>query len=148
MRLKTIVAFLAISLFTFSGYSQQKVAKLVQFNNYTSNFEVPSGKTWVIHQIFSNYIADAGTDNEGNPTGKPVRIYIKTLNGDIKTDWQGNRFGPQVFQSNNTGATISFPLVFPEGTKFSLVIIKGNPGDCKAFEGSGYISFFEVTNNP
>jgi len=139
---------LILTLISFSASCQEKVAKLVQFNNFTANFEVPAGKTWVIQDIFSNFTPSVETGIDGNAKIKPVRIYIKTLNGDIKTDWQGNRFGPQVFQSTNTSATISFPLVFPEGTKFSLVIIQGDPGSCEAYNGSGYLSFFEIKNNP
>lgn len=139
------ILFLSFLALTIPGWSQEKIAKLMQFNNFTANFEVPAGKTWIIHQIFTSFTTDV---EPGTTQPKPIRIYIKTLNGDIKTDWAGNRFGPQVFQSNNTAATISYPIVFPESTKFSLVMIKGDPGSCAAFDGSGYISFDEVTNNP
>ena len=133
--------------FTNVGFSQKKEAKFQQFNNFTATFEVPAGKTWVIHQIFSSYASDVKINPDGSSSSSPVRIYFKTLNGDIKTDYQGNRFGPQVFQSNNSSATIAYPIVLPEKTKFSLIILKGDPGSCAMFEGTGYISYFEVTNN-
>lgn len=144
---QTLILVVALGVFSNSLFSQDKEAKLIQFNNFTANFEVPQGKTWVIHQIFSGFAAEIKTDANGSSQVIPVRIYIKTLNGDIKTDWQGNRFGPQVYQSNNTAATIAYPIVLPEGTKFSLVLIQGDPGNCSAYNGSGYISFFEVKNN-
>ena len=129
------------------GLSQVKVAKFQQFNNFSASFEVPLGKTWIINQIFSSFASDIITNEDGTSSVVPVRIFIKTLNGDIKTDYIGNRFGPQVYQSNNTGATVSYPIVLPESTKFSLVIIKGDPGNCTAYDGSAYMSFFELTNS-
>ncbi len=148
--MKTKVFFLALLiLFGFSskGIAQTKVAKFQQFNNFSATFEVPAGKTWIIHQIFSGFAAKTVSNADGTQEGLPVRIFIKTLNGDIKTDYAGNRFGPQVYQSNNTAATISYPIVFPENTKFSLVILQGDFGAFEAFNGTGYISFYEVTND-
>lgn len=145
-----ILSIITICFFVIAfnnSYSQEQSANFKQFNNFTSTFEVPSGKTWIVQQIFSSYTAEVVTNPDGSSSIVPVRIFIKTLNGDIKTDWQGNRFGPQVFQSNNTSATIQYPITLPAGTKFSLVIVKGDPGKCTAFDGSGYISFYEVTNN-
>lgn len=138
-----------ISLFTLlSAFSNQnKTPKFVQFNNFNATFEVPAGKTWVIHQIFSGFTTDVKTNADGSITSTPVRIFIKTLNGDIKTDFEGNRFGPQVYQSNNTAATIAYPIVLPEKTTFSLIILKGDPGACSAYDGTGYMSYYEVTND-
>ena len=135
-----------ICLLSFSTLAQKEEAKFQQFNNFTAQFEVPEGKTWVIQQIFSSFAADVTTNTDGTSEFTPVRIFIKTLNGDIKTDWEGNRFGPQVFQSNNTSAVISYPITLPEKTKFSLVVVKGNPGAFKSFDGSAYISYKELTN--
>ena len=137
-----MLSFLTLTL----SYSQQKEVKLQQFNNFTAQFEVPAGKTWVIEKIFSNFTSDVTLNSDGSISTGAIRIFIKTLNGDIKTDWQGNRFGPQVFQSNNTSATISFPITLPALTKFSLVIVEGDPGKCKAYSGSGYISYTEISN--
>lgn len=149
--MKTKILSLVLTTFIIGslniGLSQAKAAKFQQFNNFTATFEVPVGKTWIINQIFSSFTAEIKTNEDGSSEAVPVRIFIKTLNGDIKTDYQGNRFGPQVFQSNNTAATVAYPIVLPEKTKFSLVIVKGNPGNCSAFDGSAYMSFFEVTNN-
>jgi hypothetical protein len=128
-----------------TSIAQNKEVKLQQFDNFNAQFEVPEGKTWVIEKIFSNFTSEITVNPDGSIAVGAVRIFIKTLNGDIKTDWQGNRFGPQVFQSNNTSATISFPITFPSLTKFSLVIVEGNPGSCKAFSGSGYMSYTEIS---
>jgi len=137
-----------LTLFSWSSsFAQQKTAQFIQFNNFTANFTVPDGKTWIINQIFSSFSSEVKTNADGTKTIVPVRIFIKTLNGDIKTDYAGNRFGPQVFQSNNTAATVSYPIVLPEKTTFSLVIIKGDPGNCAAFDGSAYMSFYEMVNS-
>lgn len=138
---------LAAFLLLMSTTSQQKTPQFVQFNNFSASFEVPVGKTWVINQIFSSFTAEIKTNADGTTSPVPVRVFIKTLNGDIKTDYEGNRFGPQVFQSDNTAATISYPIVLPEKTTFSLVILKGDPGKCSMFDGTGYMSYYEVTND-
>ena len=132
--------FLFTCLWVTLAYTQQTNGHLKQFNNFSADFEVPKGKTWVIEQIFSSFAADIITNSDGSTDVVPVRIFIKAFNGDIKTDWQGNRFGPQVFQSNNTNSTIAYPITLPEGTKISFVLVKGDPGNCKAFEGSAYMS--------
>jgi len=147
MKSKIFISVLCLAFILTSANTQQKTPQFIQFNNFTGNFEVPVGKTWVINQIFSSFTSEVKTNPDGTTTIIPVRIFIKALNGDIKTDYAGNRFGPQVFQSNNTSATISYPIVLPEKTVFSLVIVKGDPGNCSAFDGSGYMSLFEVTNN-
>jgi hypothetical protein len=142
----TSFALVALVLL-MSTSSQQKTPQFVQFNNFSASFEVPLGKTWVINQIFSSFTSEVKTNVDGTTSPVPVRVFIKTLNGDIKTDHEGNRFGPQVFQSDNTAATISYPIVLPEKTTFSLVILKGNPGSCSPFDGTGYMSYYEVTND-
>lgn len=142
--------FIAFTLFFVVGLSaqgQEKSSKLQQFNNFTAQFEVPAGTTWMIQSIYSDFAAEVKKNAYGTETIVPVRIFIKTFNGDIKTDWQGNRFGPQVYQSDNTSATISYPIMLPEGTKFSLVIVAGSPGSFKRHDGTGYISITEIKNN-
>lgn len=146
MKMLNKILLLSILLIPFVGSTQAKEAKFVEFNNFTATFEVPEGKTWVIQTIFSNSVGELITNTDGTTTAAPVRIFIKTMNGNIKTDWQGNRFGPQVYQSNNKAGATSFPLTLPAGTKFSLVMISGDPGNCKEFNGSGFMSVYEVTN--
>lgn len=137
------ILFICITLFLMmSLIYQEKAAKFTQFNNFTAQFEVPAGKTWVIQQIFTSF-TEVNTNNQA----PAIRIFIKTLNGDIKTDYAGNRYGPQVFQSNNTAATVAYPIVLPEKTSFSLIMLKGDPGSCVAFDGTGYMSYYEVTND-
>ncbi len=138
--------FVAVLLTIGRVSAQSQSPKFIQFNNFSATFEIPAGKSWVIHQIFSNFSAGTLTNADGSKSAIPVRIFIKTLNGDIKTDYAGNRYGPQVYQSNSSSATVAYPIVLPEKTTFSLVIVKGDPGNCSAYDGSGYISFYEVTN--
>lgn len=141
-------SFFFLVIFSLTSITaQQKAPQFIQFNNFTASFTVPEGKTWVINQIFTSFSSEVKTNVDGTKTIVPVRIFIKTLNGDIKTDYAGNRFGPQVFQSNNTSATVAYPIVLPEKTTFSLVIVKGDPGNCSAFDGSGYMSLYEVVND-
>lgn len=137
--MKHLILLLGLTV-GLSTHAQKKEANLQQFNNFTASFEVPEGKTWHIYQIFSNFAEFSGAET------KAVHIYIKTLNGDIKTDHEGNRFGPQVYQSDNRNATIAYPIVLPENTKFSLVMLTGEPGNCTSFNGTGYMSFYEYTN--
>lgn len=138
---------ISLVLIPLLGTAQAKEAKFIEFNNFTANFEVPEGKTWVIQSIFSNAVGELIANADGTTSTTPVRIFIKTINGNIKTDWQGNRFGPQVFQSNNKAGATSFPITLPGGTKFSLIMISGDPGNCKDFNGSGFMSVYEVTNS-
>lgn len=142
------ISFVMVSiLFMATSFVlQDKSPKFVQFNNFSANFEVPAGKTWVIQQIFSSFTTDV-KPGDTSATLTPIRIFIKTLNGDIKTDYEGNRFGPQVFQSNNTATTVAYPIVLPEKTSFSLIILKGDPGACSTFDGTAYMSYYEVTND-
>ncbi|MFT4602722.1 MAG: hypothetical protein ACI857_002909, partial [Arenicella sp.] len=109
-----VLSILFVCLIGFSASAQKAETQFKQFNNFTAQFEVPEGKTWVIHQIFSSFAAEVVTETSGETSFTPIRIFIKTLNGDIKTDWEGNRFGPQVFQSDNTSAVISYPITLPE----------------------------------
>jgi hypothetical protein len=149
MSMRVLSSILLVSLMTVvtSFSNQSKSPKFIQFNNFSASFEVPAGKTWVIQQIFSGFTTEVKTNPDGTSKTLPVRIFIKTLNGDIKTDYEGNRYGPQVFQSDNTAATIAYPIVLPEKTTFSLVIVKGDPGACTAYDGTGYMSYYEMTND-
>ena len=144
--MKTLITTLLIAS-AACGFSQLKEAKFQQFNNFSATFEVPAGKTWEIQQVFSNYSDGVVTNADGTTENVPVLIYIKTLNGDIKTDYEGKRFGPLVYHSDNNKATMSYPIVLPENTKFSLVILSGEPENCKMFNGTGYMSWFEVKND-
>jgi hypothetical protein len=141
------ISLILFLFFATSSIAQVKTGHLKQFNNFSSQFEVPEGQTWVIEQIFSSFAADITTGENGESEIVPIRIFIKTFNGDIKTDWEGNRYGPQVYQSNNSNSTVAYPLTLPEGTKISFVILKGDPGNCKAFDGSAYLSYYEIKND-
>jgi hypothetical protein len=147
IRILSTVLLISLAAVVASFSNQNKTPKFTQFNNFSASFEVPAGKTWVIQQIFSGFTTEVKTNADGTAETMPVRIFIKTLNGDIKTDYEGNRFGPQVFQSDNTAATIAYPIVLPEKTTFSLVIVKGDPGACSAYDGTGYMSYYEITND-
>jgi hypothetical protein len=147
IRVLSSVFLVSLLMIVASFTHQSKSPKFIQFNNFSASFEVPAGKTWVIQQIFSGFTTEVKTNADGSAKTLPVRIFIKTLNGDIKTDYEGNRYGPQVFQSDNTAATIAYPIVLPEKTTFSLVIVKGDPGACTAYDGTGYMSYYEVAND-
>ena len=75
-----------------------------------------------------------------------VRIFVKDLNGLEKTNYLNNTYGTQLYRSTNASTVIPYPIVFPEKTKFSLVILKGDIGSLQLHNGKAYISFIEIDN--
>jgi hypothetical protein len=146
MRRFLSIVSVALLFFASSFINQPKQAKFEQFNNFSGKFEVPEGKSWLINQVFASYAVNVKTDANGSTFSDEIRIYMKTLNGDIKTDFQGKRFGPQLYQSSDKNACLSYPILLPEKTTFSLIILEGKPGNCKRHDGTGYISYYEISN--
>ena len=119
-------------------------AQLIEFTNTSAKFEVPKGKTWIIYSMFSDHTVD----------WLDVRIFLKDLNGVEKTNYAKNIFGPQFYWSAASSAVATFtatpsvpyPIVFPENTSFSLIILKGQFGKIQPHNGKGYISLIEIDN--
>ncbi|MFK7031906.1 hypothetical protein [Flavobacterium oreochromis] len=126
--------------------------KLIEFTNDSANFNIPEGKAWVIYSVFSDYIVD-GVLKFNNYEKKnfldnslDVRIFIKDWNGLEKTNFLNNIYGTQLYRSTNASTVIPFPIVFPEKTTFSLIILKGDIGSLELHNGKAYISFIEIDN--
>ncbi len=123
-----------------------------EFDNSNASFTVPEGKSWYIYNIYSDYVA-GGTLKYNEYEKKnvlenteDVRIFIKELNGKLKTDYSKNIYGPQVYRGSNNATTITLPIIFSENTTFSLITLLGNTGQMTLHTGLSYISIIEVTN--
>jgi hypothetical protein len=127
-------------------------AQLIEFTNANAKFTVPEGKTWVLYNVFSDYVVDGvmKTDDYTKKIvfsdDKPVRIFLKELNGVEKTNYLMNVYGTQFYHSNTFSTGISYPLLFPEKTSFGLILLKGSTGYLQLYNGAGYISLIEVDN--
>lgn len=127
-------------------------AKLLEFNNETSNFMVPDGKSWMVYSVFS----DCGVDGISKydeyrkknilENFLTIRVFLKTLNGEEKTNSQKNIFSTIFFNSGIGLSTIAYPIVFPSKTNFSFIILKGELGSLQLHNGKGYISLIEIEN--
>ena len=117
-------------------------AQLIEFTNATAKFTVPDGKTWYIHNTFSDWRIDC-TLPDGT-TGRVTRVFLKSLNGVVKTDITKNQFGPQLYCSPEIN---SMSLIFSEKTTFELLLLSSNMNqDIKLFSGKGYINIIETDN--
>lgn len=107
-----IIVALFVSIFTLYTNSQSTApktkAKLIEFTNANSKFIVPSGKTWVINNVFSSDI---------------YRVYIKSINGEILTDFNKLRRPSLQLDADH------FPIILPENTRFELIVLDLNYGD-------------------
>jgi hypothetical protein len=155
-KISFFIAVLFLSAITTISSAQTTIpkgkAQLIEFKNSTANFTVPEGKTWVIYNLFSDYVIDGTVKyNERSKKNEytnssAIRIFIKDLNGVEKTNYQKNIYGTQLYRSTDASMTIPFPIIFPEKTTFSLVIVKGDLGNLQLHNNSSYISFIEVDN--
>lgn len=148
----TVLIFLS----NFKSVAQASIpkgkAQLIEFSNTNSSFTVPQGKTWVVYSIFSDYVTGGVMkyDSNNNPLylDKPdeIKIFVKTLNGQEKTNIDKNIYGIVVFESKDASAT-NFPIIFPENTNISFVITQGFViGKYKEYNGKAYISLVEMEN--
>jgi hypothetical protein len=155
-KFKNSIPALFLSVLSLYSYSQAAIPKgktqLIEFTNATAKFTVPEGKTWIIYSIFSDFVVGGAIKvNEYSKKneligGADVRIFLKDLNGSEKTNYIKNIYGTQLYRSTNTSAGISYPVIFPEKTAFSLIVLKGDLGDLELQNGSAYISFIEIDN--
>ena len=153
--MKKTLLLLAITCTLFFGsQAQESMPKgeimFVEFDNSNATFQVPEGKSWFIYNIYSDYVV-GGTviQYEGKSLLQDpddVRIFIKDLDGKMKTDYTKNIYGPQVYRSTNASTVIPFPLNFTDKTSFSLIALNGVLGRLTPHPGSCYISIIEVAN--
>jgi hypothetical protein len=155
--MKSKLLFLLLTfLFIFNLNAQTSIpngkTKLIEFTNETASFIIPEGKSWIIYNIFSDYLADGEVKYNDYQkknlleNSLDVRVFIKELNGIEKTNYSKNIYGTQLYRSTNASTVIPYPIVFPEKTLFSLVILKGDLGSLQLHNGKGYISLIEVDN--
>jgi hypothetical protein len=151
-----VIAALFLSLCALNVTAQTTVpkgkAQLIEFTNATAKFTVPEGKTWIIYSIFSDYVT-GGQVKLNDYTKKneleeedDIRIFIKDLNGVPKTDYLKNIYGTQLYRSTNASTVIPYPIIFPEKTTVTLIVLKGNLGSLKEYDGKAYISLIEIDN--
>ena len=119
-------------------------AKKITLNNSRGTFTVPAGKHWVINQFIGDYLSPPTTDSTGAIIpGNEIFVFLETLNGETLTDPAQGKYGPLLYSSLTPYQTILFPLVFTEGTSFSVVVYKGQIGALVGFEGGVVCSYWE-----
>jgi hypothetical protein len=143
----TLVAFfcLGVTVNAQASFLKSK-AQLIEFTNDSANFTVPEGKTWVIYSIFSDHTVISPSKSY---LLIDIRIFLKNINGDEKTNYTKNIYGPLLYWSSATRAgltSVPYPIIFPEKTSFSLIIFKGSgPLDrMELHNGKAYISLIEI----
>jgi hypothetical protein len=146
-----IILFLSIILFQFSANKSAAQnfngkANIVEFTNATAKFTVPIGKTWIIQNIFSDIqtkfkVKDSW--NEGKLNYCYVNVYIKSINGIIKTDLTSLKHGKRI--NNNSDY---HPIYLPENTSIEFLIVYEDSSDKteKESDGSATLNFIEITN--
>ena len=155
MKLKILFLLLTFT-FIFHSNAQTSIPngkiKLIEFTNETANFTIPEGKSWIIYNIFSDYLVDGEVKyndyQKKNILENPldIRVFIKELNGAEKTNYLKNIYGTQLYRSTNASTVIPYPIVFPEKTLLTLIILKGDIGSLQLHNGKGYISLIEIDN--
>jgi hypothetical protein len=154
MSLYIFTFLLSISTLSVNAQSSilQGKAQLLEFTNTSASFTVPEGKTWVIYSIFSDYVTGGIVKyNEYRKVNEfaneeDIRIFLKDLNGVQKTDYLKNKYGTQLYRSSNASTVIPYPIIFPEKTRFNLIVLSGDLGSLKEYNGKAYISLMEITN--
>jgi hypothetical protein len=155
LKITVFIITLFLSVCSLSSIAQTAIPKgkvqLIEFNNATSKFTVPDGKTWIIYNIFSEYAVDGVVKISEHTNEKyfdylDVRIFLKELNGVEKTNYIKNIYGTQLYRSTDAATVIPYPIIFPEKTTFNLIILKGDLGFLQLHGGAAYISLVETDN--
>ena len=149
LKMTVFIVTLFLSVCSLSGNAQTTIpkgkAQLIEFTNATAKFTVPDGKTWVIYNVFSDYMTNVTLSNE-RYDGEDIRIFFKSINGITKTDLTKNLYGTQLYRSTNASTTVGMPIILPEKTTFELIITFGSIGKLKLYNSSGYLSIIETDN--
>jgi hypothetical protein len=141
-KMTIIIVTLFLSVCSLNAKAQttpKGKAQLIEFTNTTSKYIVPAGKTWYINQIFSNYRI------EDDETTERTAIFIKSLNGIELTNLSLGKYGPKVFGAFNE-FVIQFPLIFPENTKFELVITNDKRTGLILSDKKAILNYLEIDN--
>ena len=144
-----IILFLSIIIFQFSvnksiAQNFNGKANIVEFTNATAKFTVPSGKTWIIQNIFSDGYTNFKIKNkyDGEESCR-VLIFIKNINGNVKTDFITEKYS-KILSSNSDFN----PIYLPENTTIEFLIayddfVTRKP---KIYDGSATLNYIEITN--
>ncbi len=152
MNMKTkIILFLSIIIIQLSANKSAAQnfngkANIIEFTNTTAKFTVPSGKTWIIQNIFSDIetkfkVKDNWNNGELNHCS--IYVFIKSINGIIKTDLISKQYSKRI---NNTSDF--HPIYLPENTiiEFLIVYSDSSTKTIKNFDGSATLNYIEITN--
>ncbi|MFT5778333.1 MAG: hypothetical protein ACI837_001289 [Crocinitomicaceae bacterium] len=153
--MRKLTLLLLVTFLSSSILFAQETTKLIKFTNSTAKFTVPAGSSWEIVNIFSQSIGSKGIyqDDNGYVQADVVRVFLKSINGEIMTDLATNKLGPVYFRGPNHERTQHLPLVLPEGTVFELLITSGDymvKGKSKCIPDNaltGYISLRQTENS-
>lgn len=105
-------------------------ALLIEFNNDSSRFMVPQGKTWYVLNVFTA------------PGKMDTYIYLKSLNDKTLSTSKFTESQLLLFGKSERPA-FNFPLVLPSATTFELIILNGLYSKYDS-EKSAYINVIEV----
>ena len=144
-----IILLLSFIIFHFSTIKSAAQnfngkAYIVEFTNATAKFTVPSGKTWIIQNIFSDGYTNFKIKNkyDGEESCR-VLIFIKNINGNVKTDFISEKYS-KILSSNSDFN----PIYLPENTTIEFLIayddfVTRKP---KIYDGSATLNYIEITN--
>lgn len=144
-----IILFLYIVIFPFSAnkciaQNFNGKANIVEFTNATAKFTVPSGKTWIIQNIFSDEYTNFKIKNNNNGLEHcRVLVYIKTINGIIKTDFITEKNSKRL--NNNSDF---HPIYLPENTSIEFIIAYDDfiADKIKIYDSNATLNYIETTN--
>ncbi len=146
MNIKHLLNF-ALLMFLLSAKAQiiNGKANIIEFTNVTAKFTVPSGKTWIIQNVFSDITTKFKVVSSWNNELAfcPIEVYIKNINGVIKTDLITKQFS---IQMNNRD--FYHPIYLPENTSIEFIITYDDFSDktTKTYDGSAIINYIELSN--
>ena len=141
------ILILQLSVNKSNAQSFNGKANIIEFTNATAKFIVPSGKTWIIQNIFSDTRTNFKIkNNQDEFETLTVAVYIKSINGSIKTDFAQEKYSKRL--NNNSDF---HPIYLPENTTIELVIAyddynNGNYDKLKVYDGEATLNYIEITN--
>lgn len=144
-----LILLLSIIIFQFSvnksvAQNFNGKANIIEFTNTTAKFTVPSGKTWIIQNIFSDEYTNFKIKNNNNGLEHcRVLVFIKTINGIIKTDLITEKNSKRL--NNNSEF---HPIYLPENTSIEFIITYDDfmADKIKIYDGSATLNYIEITN--
>ena len=118
-------------------------AKVIQLDNKIARLKVKEGKSWTINQIICDYTTGITLDSLGNPIIEEIHIFFKSINGEMLTDIEQKKFGPQIYSSLHPEHSLRFPITFSAGESFGIQIFKGPLSNLKPYDAKVICSYTE-----